>query len=164
MPTRTSRLQAYLRIDTTNPPGRETAEGAHYLASQLHARNVTTQLLVTPEGRTSLYAKVEAQQQPAPSIVLLHHIDVVPAGDGWSRDAFSGAIEEGKIWGRGAIDSKSLGIAHLEALFSLLDEGGPRSIATSSTSPSPTKRPAVPRARPSSSSTIPISSRTQTSS
>ncbi|MEM1245440.1 MAG: M20/M25/M40 family metallo-hydrolase [Acidobacteriota bacterium] len=119
-----SRLQAYLRIDTTNPPGLEAA-GAHYLASLLHARDVTTQLLVTPDGRTSLYAKVEAQRQPAPSIVLLHHIDVVPAGSGWTRGAFSGDIADGKIWGRGAIDSKSLGIAHLEALLTLLDAGGP---------------------------------------
>lgn len=120
-----SRLQSYLQIDTTNPPGHEAA-GARYLASLLHARGIATQKLVTPEGRTSLYAKVEARNQPARSIVLLHHIDVVPAGEGWTRDAFSGEIHDGKIWGRGAIDSKSLGIAQLEALFSVIDAGGPQ--------------------------------------
>ena len=117
-------LQRYLRIDTSNPPGLETA-GAHYLASLLHDRGIATQLMVGPSGRASLYARIEAQRQPAPTVVLLHHIDVVPAGDGWSQEPFSGALVDGRIWGRGAIDAKSLGIAHLDAVLDVQDRGGP---------------------------------------
>ena len=120
----TQALQAYLRIDTTNPPGLESA-GAHFLASLFHARGIPTQTLVDHSGRTSLYAKINAKEQPAPTVVLLHHIDVVPAGDGWTHDPFSGDLDDGKVWGRGAIDAKSLGIAHLDALFETLDSGGP---------------------------------------
>ncbi len=118
-------LQEYVRLDTSNPPGREEI-GARYLASLFHARGLKTQLLVDQGGRTSLFAKVPATQQPARTIVLLHHIDVVPAGEGWTVDPFSGDLEGGKVWGRGAIDAKSLGIAHLDALFHLIDAGGPR--------------------------------------
>jgi acetylornithine deacetylase/succinyl-diaminopimelate desuccinylase-like protein len=41
---------------------------------------------------------------------------VVPPGEGWSLPPFGGVVREGKLYGRGAIDAKSLGVAHLEAL------------------------------------------------
>ena len=53
----------------------------------------------------------------------MHHLDVVPAGDGWRVAPFSGRPFEGKIWGRGALDVKGLGIAQLAALVALKREG-----------------------------------------
>ena len=53
------------------------------------------------------------------AIVLLHHIDTVPAGDGWRHPAHAGEVHDGELWGRGAIDAKGLGIAHLEAFLDL---------------------------------------------
>lgn len=54
---------------------------------------------------------------------ILAHLDVVPAGNGWEKDPFSGEISEGKIWGRGAIDDKGPAMCILYALKALKDEG-----------------------------------------
>jgi acetylornithine deacetylase/succinyl-diaminopimelate desuccinylase-like protein len=117
------RLRSYLQIDTTNPPGNE-AEAARWLAEILRQAGLRPRLLESPEGRTSLYVRWRAEAGVnGPALVLLHHIDVVPAGDDWTYPPFSGRIAEGKIWGRGALDVKSLGITQLEALLSLRGEG-----------------------------------------
>ena len=52
---------------------------------------------------------------------ILTHIDVVPAGDGWTMGAFSGTEKDGRIYGRGAIDNKGPVIASLYALKALSD-------------------------------------------
>ena len=49
-------------------------------------------------------------------IAVLGHLDVVPAGDGWTCDPFGGEIKDGKIWGRGTTDDKGPTIAALYAL------------------------------------------------
>ncbi len=54
---------------------------------------------------------------------VLAHLDVVPAGGGWTRDPFGGKIEDGKIYGRGTMDDKGPAIAALFALKTLKDEG-----------------------------------------
>lgn len=50
------------------------------------------------------------------------HTDVVPTGDGWADDPFSGVIRDGKIWGRGAADMKSGVAAFVAAATSFIDE------------------------------------------
>ena len=117
-------LQQYLRIDTTNPPGREHL-AASFLADLLHREGIATRLLVSPQGRTSLWARLPAsaskpaQKGDGRAIVLLHHIDVVPAGPGWTVQPFAGTVRDGRLWGRGAVDDKSLGIAQLAAFVDL---------------------------------------------
>jgi len=60
----------------------------------------------------------------APPMVLMAHYDVVPvAGQEWSRDPFSGLIEDGVVHGRGAIDDKGALVAILEAVESLVVAG-----------------------------------------
>ncbi len=54
---------------------------------------------------------------------ILAHLDVVPAGNGWDKPPFGGIVEDGKIWGRGAMDDKGPAIAALYALKKLKDEG-----------------------------------------
>lgn len=56
---------------------------------------------------------------------VLGHLDVVPAGDGWTCDPFGGELRDGKIWGRGATDDKGPAIAALYALAALRDSGLP---------------------------------------
>ncbi len=114
-------LRGYLRIDTSNPPGNE-ASAAAYLARILHAHGIATQTLVTTDGRASLYARIEGRRS-GEGLLLLHHLDVVPPGDGWTVPPFEGLVRDGALWGRGAIDVKSLGIAHLAALVALRREG-----------------------------------------
>jgi acetylornithine deacetylase/succinyl-diaminopimelate desuccinylase-like protein len=115
-------LQGYLRIDTTNPPGDEH-KAASYLAALLHREGIPTRLVVSGSGRTSLWARLSAPRRPgAPAgraVLLLHHLDVVPAGPGWTVPPFSGALRDGRLWGRGAVDDKSLGIAQLAAFVDL---------------------------------------------
>ncbi|MGY2126856.1 M20/M25/M40 family metallo-hydrolase [Blastococcus sp. SYSU DS0617] len=59
-----------------------------------------------------------------PPLVLMAHYDVVPvAGQDWSRDPFSGLIEDGVVHGRGAIDDKGTLVAILEAVEALVTAG-----------------------------------------
>ena len=119
-------LRDYIQIDTTNPPGNE-AEGARYLADRLAEAGIEARLLQSPKGRTSLYAHLPATApKTGGALVLMHHIDVVPANDDWTEPPFSGRIAKGKIWGRGAIDVKGLGVAQLAALVRLAREKTPR--------------------------------------
>ena len=57
------------------------------------------------------------------AFAVLCHLDVVPAGDGWTHDPFGGEVSEGKIWGRGATDDKGPAVCALYALKALKDEG-----------------------------------------
>lgn len=58
-----------------------------------------------------------------PEFAILAHLDVVPAGNGWTKDPFGGEVADGKIWGRGAIDDKGPVMCVLYALKALKDEG-----------------------------------------
>lgn len=58
-------------------------------------------------------------------VAVLGHLDVVPAGDGWSFDPWGGEIKDGRIWGRGTMDDKGPSIAALFALAALRDSGLP---------------------------------------
>lgn len=121
-------LQSYVRIDTTNPPGNER-RAAIFLADVLHREGIGTRLLVSPGGRTSLYARLEAEDAATGSgsapLVLLHHIDVVPPGPGWSVEPFGGEVRDGRLYGRGSLDIKSLGIAQLAAFVELARRSTP---------------------------------------
>lgn len=109
-------LHEYLQIDTTNPPGNERP-GAEYLRDILEREGIPARLLTSPEGRTSLYARLASPTSGGRAIALMHHIDVVPAAaDAWRTGPFSGRPLRESLWGRGAIDAKSLGIAGLSAL------------------------------------------------
>ena len=54
---------------------------------------------------------------------VLCHLDVVPAGEGWTHDPFGGEVSEGKIWGRGTTDDKGPAVCALYAMKALKDEG-----------------------------------------
>ena len=59
----------------------------------------------------------------AEEFAVLAHLDVVPAGSGWVKPPFSGIVENGRIWGRGAMDDKGPAVASLFALKKLKDAG-----------------------------------------
>ncbi len=111
-------LQAYLRIDTTNPPGNES-KAADFLAGLLQREGIPVERLTSPSGRVSLVARLAGSAPSQGALILTHHMDVVPAGPGWTVDPFAAEVKEGELWGRGAVDTKGLGIAHLAALVDL---------------------------------------------
>jgi acetylornithine deacetylase/succinyl-diaminopimelate desuccinylase-like protein len=113
---------AYLRIDTTS--GKETA-GAAYLRDLLTKHGIAAQLVGADPARQAVYARL-ASGSTEPALLLLSHIDVVPAdAERWRNPPFSGKREGGYIWGRGAIDDKSVTIAHVMALLDLKRRGAP---------------------------------------
>lgn len=57
------------------------------------------------------------------NIMLMSHHDVVPADGEWEHEPFSGEIADGKIWGRGTVDTKTPLFAELSAVEELLKEG-----------------------------------------
>ena len=108
----------YLKIDTSNPPGNETA-GAKFLQQLLIKDGVEAQLVGSDPNRQSVYARLSSGRSEK-ALLLLHHIDVVPAvAAEWTMPPFSGARSGGYIWGRGALDVKSLGVAELMAVIDL---------------------------------------------
>jgi acetylornithine deacetylase/succinyl-diaminopimelate desuccinylase-like protein len=111
-------LQQYLRFDTTNPPGRE-ARAVPFLAGILRREGIPPRILTSPQGRQSLYARLSSPGSQGRAVLLLHHIDVVAAGPGWTVEPFAGRLRSGYLWGRGALDDKSLGIVQLAALVDL---------------------------------------------
>ena len=111
-------LRSYLRADTTNPPGHEE-RGVAVLTDVLRREGIPFRLLTSPSGRVNLMARLESKVAGARDLVLLHHVDVVAAGSGWTVPPFGGELRDGRIYGRGAIDSKGLGVAQLSAFVAL---------------------------------------------
>ena len=120
-------LSGYIQIDTSNPPGRELA-GAEFVARFLESRGLPSRTYVSAPGRGNLCARLHATEPDGRgAILLLHHIDVVPADpDTWSFPPFAGAIRDGFVYGRGAIDDKGHGAVQLMAFALLAESGRPR--------------------------------------
>lgn len=114
-------LQGYIRIDTTTPQGEKRA--AEYLAGILRREGIEPRLIPNPQGRPSLFARLSSPRSGGRAAVLLHHMDVVPPGQGWTVPPYSGQVKDGLLWGRGAVDVKSLGIAQLAAMVDLKRKG-----------------------------------------
>jgi acetylornithine deacetylase/succinyl-diaminopimelate desuccinylase-like protein len=123
------RLSEYLRINTSNPPGNELAT-ARWLADVLAKEGIQGAILDTAElgaGRANFYARLPGSGG-GKGIALVHHMDVVTATPkDWSIDPFSGAIKDGHVWGRGALDMKGHGIIQLMAFIALKRAGVPLS-------------------------------------
>jgi acetylornithine deacetylase/succinyl-diaminopimelate desuccinylase-like protein len=103
----TSLLRALLRIDTSNPPGRETP-AARLLQGYLEAAGVSCELVARYPERANLVARIPGTGE-GPSLAFMGHTDVVPAdARDWSHPPFSGHVDEdGFVWGRGAVDMKN---------------------------------------------------------
>jgi acetylornithine deacetylase/succinyl-diaminopimelate desuccinylase-like protein len=120
-------LQAYVRIDTSNPPG-DTRKAADFLAGILEREGIPVTRYESEPGKAILYARLKATVTPpaGKAIVLLHHMDVVPADKSqWKVDPFAATIQGDDLWGRGALDMKGMGVAQLVAFLRLKRERVP---------------------------------------
>lgn len=118
-------LAGLLRINTTNPPGNELAS-ARYLAHILEAEGIPAEVLESAPGRGVVIARLRSSPLPDPSraLLLLGHMDVVGVQkERWSVDPFGGTIQNGYLYGRGAIDDKGMVIANLATLVGLKRAG-----------------------------------------
>jgi acetylornithine deacetylase/succinyl-diaminopimelate desuccinylase-like protein len=99
-------FRALLRLDTTNPPGKEIAV-AHYLADVLKGEGIPYDWVEPEPGRVSLIARLGGGGEPG--LILSSHTDVVPHEPAhWQHGAFSAHIEGDMLWGRGAVDMKHM--------------------------------------------------------
>jgi acetylornithine deacetylase/succinyl-diaminopimelate desuccinylase-like protein len=118
----TSLLCDLIRINTTNPPGNETA-AAKYVAEQLGKEGFKCEIFESAPNRGSVITRLKGTGEK-PSLLLLSHLDVVAADAGeWSVDPFAGVVKDGFVWGRGALDMK--GMVAIEVLvLKLLKRNG----------------------------------------
>jgi len=100
-----------IRIDTTNfgdssGPGERKA--AEHVAGLLSDVGIEPELFESEPGRTSVVARWGGRGDGSGDPLLLHgHLDVVPAdAEDWQVHPFSGEIQDGYVWGRGAVDMK----------------------------------------------------------
>ena len=118
----TDLLARLIRVDTTNPPGNETA-AAELLREYLEGNGVECELYARVSERANLVARIPGTGG-GPSLLLLGHTDVVLADPAeWSVPPFSGEVRDGEVWGRGALDMKSEVAASAVAIASLAREG-----------------------------------------
>jgi acetylornithine deacetylase/succinyl-diaminopimelate desuccinylase-like protein len=114
-------LSDLIRIDSSNPPGNETAV-ALYLKKLFEAAGVKVEIIEPEEGRGSFIARIGSGPK---KLLFVSHSDVVPVGDGWDFEPFSGEIRDGVIYGRGALDCKDLMAAQVSAALQLIEEKTP---------------------------------------
>jgi acetylornithine deacetylase/succinyl-diaminopimelate desuccinylase-like protein len=118
----TELLQELIRVDTTNPPGNETA-AAELLRAYLEDSGAECELYARVPERANLVARLPGRGE-GPSLLLLSHTDVVLADAAeWSADPFGGELRDGEVWGRGALDMKGQVAASAVALATLAREG-----------------------------------------
>jgi len=118
----TELLQELIRIDTTNPPGNETA-AAELLRAYLEESGVACELYAKVPERANLVARIPGTGN-GPTLLFLSHTDVVLAdASEWSADPFGGELRDGEVWGRGALDMKGQVAASAVAIAMLSREG-----------------------------------------
>jgi acetylornithine deacetylase/succinyl-diaminopimelate desuccinylase-like protein len=115
-------LRRYIAIDTTNPPGNE-ARATDFLSQFLAKDGIESRVLESAPGRANLVAELPAETDEKP-LILLNHTDVVPVeATHWQVDPFAGVLKDGYVWGRGALDMKSMGVLELMTLRLLKRRG-----------------------------------------
>jgi acetylornithine deacetylase/succinyl-diaminopimelate desuccinylase-like protein len=120
-------LQGFMRINTTNPPGNELV-AAKYLADILQKNGIQSEIFESTPGRGIIVARLSATAvaDPARALLLMGHLDVVGVNKAkWTVDPFAAVLKDGYIYGRGAIDDKSMTIANL-AVFIAIKRSGVR--------------------------------------
>ncbi|MGA1432934.1 MAG: M20/M25/M40 family metallo-hydrolase [Candidatus Nanopelagicaceae bacterium] len=82
---------------------------AEYVAAKMKEVGIASKIYESAPNRCSVVARIEGRDKSRPGLVVNGHLDVVPANAAdWSVDPFSGAIKDGCIWGRGAVDMKNM--------------------------------------------------------
>jgi succinyl-diaminopimelate desuccinylase len=99
-------LSSFVAIPSPNPPG-DTRAAADFVHGVLQKKGVPVEIRSAKDHLPNVVGTIEGAR-PGRHLVLNGHIDVFPAGavEAWSRDPWSGAVEDGKVHGRGVADMK----------------------------------------------------------
>jgi succinyl-diaminopimelate desuccinylase len=109
-----------LKIKSVNPPGDELA-AAEYIFGVMAKAGLEAELVKHSPTRASALVRLRGSGK-APALLFSGHIDTVPVGaEAWVHEPFSGAVADGKIWGRGSADMKG-GVAALMMAMKILAE------------------------------------------
>ena len=112
-------LTRYVAINTSNPPG-DVTKAADLLVDLLKREGIDVTRYESGPGRSIVLARLKGDGTGGKAILLESHMDVVPAdASRWSSDPFTPRIEDGKLWGRGSIDMKGIGVSQLYAFIML---------------------------------------------
>jgi succinyl-diaminopimelate desuccinylase len=106
-------LQDLIRIPSSEPPGGELPVAVR-VSDALRQIGIETRLDEFLPGRANVLGRIRGSGEK-PALVFSAHLDTLPPGGGWTRDPFSGAIEDGRVHGRGAADMKSAVAAFVAA-------------------------------------------------
>jgi len=125
------RLAGALQIQTISPENPADFDSVPFLEFHAYLEetfpNVHSTLTWETVNEYSLLYRWEGTDPSLEPIALLAHIDVVPVEPGtkdtWTYGAYDGRIEDGFVWGRGALDMKNILIATMEAAEMLIAEG-----------------------------------------
>ena len=104
-------LRDLIRIPSVNPPDPPGAEldAARFVAATLAQAGVPSEVLEPFPGRGSVVARLRGDGTGGEPLLLLSHLDVVPAAaETWTHDPFGGDLADGYVWGRGAVDMKGM--------------------------------------------------------
>ena len=102
-----------IRIPSVNPPAPDRPDqelvAARHIAGLLEAEGLRPEIVEPVPGRGSVHVRLRGDDTGGEPLLLLSHLDVVPApGDRWSHDPFAGAVADGYLYGRGAVDMKDM--------------------------------------------------------
>lgn len=97
-----------VEIPSENPGNNEMA-AAQEITSILQNEGIRAEISHSPQERPNVIARLEGRKN-GPTLLFNGHTDVVPPGEGWSREAWKPTVEEGRLYGRGTADMKG-GIA-----------------------------------------------------
>ncbi|MBF6080105.1 M20/M25/M40 family metallo-hydrolase [Nocardia cyriacigeorgica] len=107
-------VSALIRFDTSNTGELATTQGeqecAEWVAEKLREVGYTTEYVESgAPGRGNVFARLPGADSSRGALLMHGHLDVVPArAEDWSVHPFSGAIRDGYVWGRGAVDMKDM--------------------------------------------------------
>lgn len=121
-PQPTELLRKLISFDTTNPPGNETA-CVRWVDGLLRSVGLETVLLGDSPERLNLVTRLEGRGE-GPGLLVHGHVDVVSTmGQPWSVPPFDAILNDGVVWGRGALDMKGSVATILSAVLRLREEG-----------------------------------------
>jgi acetylornithine deacetylase/succinyl-diaminopimelate desuccinylase family protein len=113
--------QELVAIPSPNPPGKEK-DVALYLTDLFREMGLKVEMKEVCPDRPNVIA-VWDSGRAGPTVMLNGHMDVVPPGDGWTVEPYSGKIVDGRLYGRGSTDMKGGVAAMIMALKAVRDSG-----------------------------------------